>query len=256
MMEAMPQLQAIAAAQPYPLVFASLSGAHLYGFPSPDSDFDLRGAHVVPVRDVLGLYGVRDTVEAGGQQAGLDMDIVTHDIGKYFETLLKKNGNLLEQVYSPLVVTTTLEHKELQSIAKTCVTRFFVYHYFGLAKTQWGLFEKENPRRVKPLLYVYRGLLTGLHLMQTGEVESNLAQLNEIYSLPYISDLIARKREGAEQSVLPEDDYAFHAGEYERLRDVLEKAFQNTHLPNDPPGKPALNDLLLRIRLHNWRENN
>jgi uncharacterized protein len=27
---------------PYPLVFATVSGAHLYGFPSPDSDFDLR----------------------------------------------------------------------------------------------------------------------------------------------------------------------------------------------------------------------
>ncbi len=30
---------------PYPLLFATISGAHLYGFPSPDSDFDLRGAH-------------------------------------------------------------------------------------------------------------------------------------------------------------------------------------------------------------------
>ena len=28
---------------PYPLVFATISGAHLYGFPSPDSDYDLRG---------------------------------------------------------------------------------------------------------------------------------------------------------------------------------------------------------------------
>ncbi len=26
---------------PYPLLFATVSGAHLYGFPSPDSDFDL-----------------------------------------------------------------------------------------------------------------------------------------------------------------------------------------------------------------------
>ena len=41
-----PRLQRIVAAQPYPLLFATVSGAHLYGFPSPDSDFDLRGAHV------------------------------------------------------------------------------------------------------------------------------------------------------------------------------------------------------------------
>ncbi len=39
-----PRLHRIVAAQPYPLLFATISGAHLYGFPSPDSDYDLRGA--------------------------------------------------------------------------------------------------------------------------------------------------------------------------------------------------------------------
>ena len=32
------RLHRIVAAQPYPLLFATISGAHLYGFPSPDSD--------------------------------------------------------------------------------------------------------------------------------------------------------------------------------------------------------------------------
>jgi hypothetical protein len=41
-----PRLHRIVAVQPFPLLFATISGAHLYGFPSPDSDFDLRGAHV------------------------------------------------------------------------------------------------------------------------------------------------------------------------------------------------------------------
>ncbi len=42
-----PRLHRIVVEQPYPLLFATISGAHLYGFPSPDSDFDLRGAHVL-----------------------------------------------------------------------------------------------------------------------------------------------------------------------------------------------------------------
>jgi hypothetical protein len=45
-MKSDPCLHCIVAAQPYPLLFATISGAHLYGFPSPDSDYDLRGAHV------------------------------------------------------------------------------------------------------------------------------------------------------------------------------------------------------------------
>ena len=36
-------LRAEAARHAYPLLFATISGAHLYGFPSADSDYDLRG---------------------------------------------------------------------------------------------------------------------------------------------------------------------------------------------------------------------
>jgi predicted nucleotidyltransferase len=50
-------------AQPYPLVFVTISGAHLYGFASPDSDYDLRGVHLLPAKEVLGLNTTRDTIE-------------------------------------------------------------------------------------------------------------------------------------------------------------------------------------------------
>ncbi|MCB0126208.1 MAG: nucleotidyltransferase domain-containing protein, partial [Caldilineaceae bacterium] len=55
-----PRLQKIVAQQPHPLLFVTISGAHLYGFPSPDSDWDLRGMHVLPVDAFLGLGGPRD----------------------------------------------------------------------------------------------------------------------------------------------------------------------------------------------------
>jgi uncharacterized protein len=97
------------------------------------------------------------------------MDIVSHDVRKFFGLLLKKNGYVLEQLFSPLVVHTTPEHAELKEIAKGCITKHHSHHYFGFAETQWKLFLKESPRRVKPLLYVYRVLLTGIHLMRTGD---------------------------------------------------------------------------------------
>ena len=81
---------------------------------------------------------------------------------------------MLEQLYSPLVVMTSPEHEELREIALRCITRHHSHHYFGFAETQWKLFEKERPRRVKPLLYVFRVLVTGIHLMRTGRVEANL----------------------------------------------------------------------------------
>jgi uncharacterized protein len=197
----------------------------------------------------VGLEPGRETIEVSAVQDGLQIDLVTHDARKFFGLLLRKNGYVLEQLYSPLVVHTTPEHTELKAIARGCITRHHSHHYFGFAETQWKLFTKERPRRVKPLLYVYRVLLTGIHLMRTGEVEANLVRLNESFRLPYISDLIARKLGGPEKSVLEEADLEFHGREYERLRSELEEAFRSSSLPEVPAGKAALHDLLVRLRL-------
>src|SRR5438552_3159009 len=134
------ELRVIAERQPYPLLFVTVSGAHLYGFPSPDSDFDLRGVHVLPVSEMLGLDPGRETIESSGLDNGLEIDLVTHDIKKFCELLLRKNGYVLEQLYSPLVVCTTPEHDELKAIARGCVTYHHAHHYLGFARTQWGLF--------------------------------------------------------------------------------------------------------------------
>jgi uncharacterized protein len=246
-----PRLHRIVAAQPYPLLFATISGAHLYGFPSPDSDFDLRGAHVLPVEKVVGLDVSDETIEDSRVIEGLEMDIVSHDVRKFFKLLLKKNGYVLEQLYSPLVVHTTPAHDELKRIARGCITRHHSHHYFGFSETQWKLFLKESPRRVKPLLYVYRVLLTGIWLMRTGEIEANLVNLNERFRLPYIADLVARKTGGPERSILTETDIAFHESEYLRLRSELQAAHDSSQLIESPTDatRRALNDLLLRVRL-------
>ena len=76
-----PRLHRIAAAQPYPLLFATISGAHLHGFPSPDSDCDLRGAQVLPLDSVVGLEVRDETVQDERVLDGLEMDIVSEQGG-------------------------------------------------------------------------------------------------------------------------------------------------------------------------------
>ena len=235
-------------AHPYPLVFATISGAHLYGFPSTDSDFDLRGVHLLPIDEVVGLEPGEETIERSGVYDGLEIDLVTHDARKFFNLMLKKNGYVLEQLLSPLIVHTTPAHEELCSLAPQCITRFHAHHYLGFAETQWKLFRKEEPPRVKPLLYVYRVLLTGLYLMRTGNIEANLLILNESERLPYIDGLVARKLEGAEKELLESADIAFHEREYQRLVHRLEAAIVTTHLPENASARAALNDLLVRLR--------
>ena len=238
------------ARHPYPLLFATFSGAHLYGFPSPDSDFDLRGVHVLPPREVVGLLPLRETIESTGWREGLEIDLVTHDAKKFFNMVLKRNGYVLEQLFSPLTVVTTPEHEELKSIASLCITRWHHHHYLGFAANQWRMFEQEDPPRVKPLLYVLRVLLTGIHLMRTGEVQANLPTLNEHFQLSYIPDLIARKTEGAEKSRIENPEREFYRSEYLRLSTELEQAGANSSLRSEPEGLTALNDLLIRLRLN------
>ncbi len=247
------KLQRQVDAHPYPLLFVTISGAHLYGFPSADSDFDLRGVHLLPLEQIVGLDPGEETVEKDGIHDGLEMDLVTHDAKKFFGLMLKKNGYVLEQLLSPLVVHTTPEHEELKAIAKGCITRHHAHHYLGFAARQWKLFLKDvlpenGAPKVKPLCYVYRVLLTGIHLMQTGEVEANLLTLNESAKLPYIDELVERKLSGPEKGRLDVADLEFYEREYERLVTELETAAEKSALPERSSGKDALNDLLVRLR--------
>ena len=231
-------------------LFVTVSGAHLYGFPSPDSDVDLRGCHQLPLRDIVGLAMPEETYEKMGfvqvANKNVEVDIVSHDIGKYLKLLVKNNGYILEQVFSPLVVRGQEFLAELREIASRCITRFHYYHYRGFYDTQRRLIEKQADKGAKQVLYAYRVLLTGIHLLQTGEVQANLLTLNDKFQLPRIDDLISKKAK--EKSTLPEDDWTFHAGQLDQLKQQLGDAFESSLLP-ETRDTPAVNDLLVRLRL-------
>ncbi|HYW06825.1 MAG TPA: nucleotidyltransferase domain-containing protein [Longimicrobium sp.] len=245
------RLRAEADAHPYPLLFATVSGAHLYGFPSENSDWDVRGCHLLPLSAVAGLEAGEDTVKRASLRGDAEVDLVTHDARKFLALLLRDNGYVLEQLYSPLVVLTTPEHEELKAVARGCITRRCARHYLGFAHNQWRLWAGEEPRRVKPLLYVYRVLLTGIRLMRSGEVLASLPACNVEMGLPYIDELIERKTAGPEHALLDGADASFHASEYVRLSRLLADAAASSRLPESasPGTRAALHDLLLRVRM-------
>jgi predicted nucleotidyltransferase len=247
-MIAIEKLKPVLADQAYPLCFVTLSGAHLYGFPSADSDYDLRGAHVLPLREVIGFESGPQTIERAGSSGSVEVDLVTHDIKKFLSLLMKRNGYALEQLYSPLVVVTTPEHEELKEVAKGCITRNHHHHYLSFAENEWRSLSRKESRQVKTVLYLFRVLLSGIHLMRTGEVEANLVRLNEEFALPYIPDLIGRKTAGAENSPLAAAEVALYEQEYRRLRELLVESAEHSHLPNRGSAGQALNDLLIRTR--------
>ena len=236
--------------QPYPLLFVTLSGSHLYGFPSADSDFDLRGVHVAPAREILSLRGLqRDTIEAKSFDDGFEDELVTHDARKYFTLLLRNNGYVLEQIFSPIVIHDSGYLDQLREIAKRCITSNHALHYKGFGYKEWTRFVLKPTKHVKRILYVFRVFMTGIYLMRTGQVESNILRLNEFFRLPYINTLVEQKLNGYEKDELAAGHgLDYYSSEYLKLEEMLEDAAAHSDLPKEPGGEGELSDLLVHLR--------
>jgi predicted nucleotidyltransferase len=231
---------------PHP-VFATVSGAHLYGFASPDSDVDLRGAFVLDIRETLGLRPAEETITLSGK-GRYDLDWVAHDVRKFARMLVSHNGYVLEQLFSPLVVVSTAAFEELRELGRGCVTRSTVRHYQGFARGRRQRLH-EPGATVKHLLYAYRVLLTGIHLMRAGEVEANVLRLAELLDEPDVADLVERKRSASERMVLEPGEVAHHDVRLDRLEETLATAHASSGLPDEPTSRAALEDFVIRLRL-------
>jgi uncharacterized protein len=228
-------------------LFWTVSGSHLYGFPSADSDIDLRGCFLAPLRALVGLRPPTETIEPKGEFVGREVEAVSHEVGKYLRLLSRHNGYVLEQIFSPLVAHGADFLARLRPLAARCVTRHCHKHYRGFLHTQRKLFEKEEVKRAKTLLYAYRVVLTGVHLLETGEVQTHLPTLNERFRLPFIPELIARKA-SAEFGTLTAVDVAFHTEQLEAWEERLDAAFEASALPAEAPVE-ELDRFLVELRL-------
>jgi predicted nucleotidyltransferase len=231
----------------YRPLFVTVSGAHLYGFPSADSDVDLRGCHQLPLRDVVGLDLPNQTLEHKTIHDGTEVELVSHEVGNYLRLLARNNGYILEQIFSPIVVMGHDFLNELRPLARGCITRNHYHHYRGFYATQRKLLDKQEPKRAKPLLYAYRVLMTGIHLLRTGEVEANLPRLNAHCRLTFLDELIARKV-GGENTAVGDLNWPFHESRLAELESRLDQAFADSRLPEDRDKKP-ISEFLTGLRL-------
>jgi len=233
------------------VVFATVSGAHLYGFESPDSDVDLRGAFVLPEEQLLGVTTPQETVDSMNVESGVELDWVAHDIAKSVRLITRGSGEVMEQVLSPIALISTHWHEELKVIVQRCASRRLHHHYRGFLGSRRSLLDRSSPT-VKVLLYAYRAALTGLHVLRTGEIIAHLPTLLELYPQAEVLDLIHRKRMGHEKGILGPGEARHHGAALDLLEDELDEAHDATELGDSPLQDAGLmddlNDYLIRIR--------
>ncbi|GAA3369576.1 hypothetical protein GCM10020367_12840 [Streptomyces sannanensis] len=132
------------------------------------------------------------------------------------------------------------------ALAPGVLTRHHAHHYRGFAHTQWRLFEKSG--ELKPLLYTFRVLLTGIHLMRTRTVQAQLPTLlDEVDSPAYLPDLIAAKAD-AEHGPLTVVTQELVRSDVEALHRALDEAQESSALPGEPSAYDALHDFVIRVR--------
>jgi predicted nucleotidyltransferase len=226
----------------------SLSGAHAYGFPSPDSDLDLKCVHVVPTASLLALepHGT-PSAERLEVVDGVEVDYSSNELGPVLLGVLQGNGNYVERLLGAHTLRGSAELEAVRPLVRKVLSRRLHRHYRGFAQSQSREWEKTGFRSTKKLLYVLRTSLTGTHALLTGEVETDLTALMDRYGFGEAGELVAWKRRG-ERSELPEALSEHWRGQVGRAFERLDEARERSVLPEEPEGAAELEAWLLSVR--------
>lgn len=230
------------------VLLVGITGSHHYGFPSPDSDIDIKGIHIAPTQSLLGLGNPLDTHDALTVFEGVECDLTTNEAGKAMSLLLRGNGNMLERIFSPFQVLDTPHVPVLRALATGSLSKQCFNHYFGYFKGMQREHLRDEPH-AKSLLYTYRVAMTGIHLLTTGKVVAHLPTLAPLYGLDCAQELIDRKTSTCEKVVLTAAESEHYRARWVDLEAQLHQAFQGSPLPEHPGNRQEVNDWLVIRRL-------
>lgn len=209
------QLDALAAREGVRILFAIESGSRAWGFPSADSDYDVRFVYGRPADHYLSVRDFRDVIETptlDDPVLGVPLDLNGWDLRKALQLGLKSNPVLREWLVSPV------RYSEVEGAAQAMLgladrvtdRAAYAYHYDRLARGAWEQIAAEADEvKVKRYCYALRPVLmcrwlsrrSDLPPMDMAALTAGLDLAPEILSA--MAQLFTLKREAGEQDVLP-----------------------------------------------------
>ena len=152
------QLRLIEKEEQVRIIYACESGSRAWGFPSKDSDYDVRFLYIRPADWYLSIFDRRDVIERPISDM---LDINGWDIRKALNLFRKSNPPLLEWLQSPLVYmeafTVTEQIRRLSPL--TFSPRSCMYHYLHMAKGNYRMYLQGEQVNIKKYFYVLRPVL-------------------------------------------------------------------------------------------------
>jgi uncharacterized protein len=228
-----------------------LSGAHAYGFPSPDSDLDLKCVHIVPTGELVGLAPVEDPTDRIEVLDGVELDYGSNELAPVLRGAIKGNGNYLERLLGELALGGDLGLlADARAVVQPVLSRRVARHYGGFATSQLRLFDQKPT--AKRALYVLRTAATGRHLLARGELITDVTRLTE-WLPAELGELLAIKQRG-EREQLAADAVVAWRPRLAAAIDAIDAAWPGSVLPADPlPDAIAAVDSWLReVRRRSW----
>jgi len=240
-------LQGIETQENVAIFYACESGSRAWGFPSKDSDYDVRFLYLRPVDWYLSITEKRDVIERPLTDR---LDINGWDLKKALGLFRKSNPPLLEWLDSPIIYQEKFTiAAQMRELAKTYYSpSACVYHYLHMAQGNVREYLKGERVWVKKYFYVLRPILAIQWIEQgygvaptafnvllertlpSGELKDRINELIEQKSMgdeldygdriPVISDFIT-----AELSRLEEDQKEYKNNPAPAL--VLDELFRN-----------------------------
>ena len=204
------QLDAIAGKEGVRILFAVESGSRAWGFPSPDSDFDVRFVYARSRDWYLSIDSRRDVIE---RPIDGDLDINGWDLKKALQLAIKPNPVLLEWLRSPILYRAEADAMaRLAALAdKASFRRPSTHHYLHLAESQYRKYvDGKDAVKLKKYFYVLRPVLAlrWLRLRENEAVPMDFGTLRSASELDpdleaFLDELLARKAETRELGAGP-----------------------------------------------------
>lgn len=113
------ELDAIEQKEAVRILLAVESGSRAWGFPSPDSDYDVRFLYLRPIDSYLAVTPRRDVIE---RPIDALLDINGWDLRKALQLMLRSNAVLIEWLTSPVRYRSWAGADELLALALSAAT--------------------------------------------------------------------------------------------------------------------------------------
>lgn len=191
------------------ILYACESGSRAWGFPSQDSDYDVRFIYMRPEEWYLSIFDRRDVIE---RPISDKLDISGWDLRKALRLFRKSNPPLLEWLQSPIVYSesTSVAGRIRDLSSQTFSPRSCMYHYLHMARGNYREYLQGDTVRIKKYFYVLRPILAcewmlkhgGMPPMAFQELADGLIAKDSPLRRS-VDELLARKMAGEELDLEP-----------------------------------------------------